>query len=368
MPLSPQEILRYSRHFPVIHMAGQQQLKQAKVLCVGAGGLGSPVLLYLAAAGIGTLGMVDHDVVEISNLQRQVLFDAQDLGLSKALCAQQKLQAQNPLIEIKAHYCRLTQENAEHILADYDLIVDGSDNYLTRYLINDICHVQSKPLVSASIFQFQGQISVFNYNNGPCYRCLYPAPPPAELVPNCAVGGVLGVLPGIIGTLQATEAIKLILKIGQSLSGRLLTVDALTMQFKDYEIRRDPHCPLCQHGQFSHSLFTKTVTEMAITEIEPQQLADWLQQNPESFKLLDVREPYERELCHIGGEHIPLGELHPAQLNWDKQQPLVVYCKMGGRSLKAAQLFQDAGYEKVYSLKGGIVAWAQKIDPEMVIY
>ncbi len=365
MPLNPAEMLRYSRHFPVITDAGQEQLKQAKVFCVGAGGLGSPALLYLAAAGIGTLAVIDHDTVEASNLQRQVLFADSDIGQLKAACAEQKLTAQNPHIQVIAHPIQLTRENASDLIAAYDIVLDGSDNYQTRYLINDVCHFQNKPLVSASIFQFQGQLGVFNYKDGPCYRCLYNAPPPAELTPSCSMSGVLGILPGIMGTLQATEVIKLILKKGEVLSGRLLAVDALNMDFKKYQVHPDPFCPLCKEGRLSDELFTQPsvcLDKASIPEIEPHQLASWLQDQPATFRLLDVREDYEREIYHIGGDFLPLGQLDTTELNWNKEEIIVVYCKAGGRSMKAAQLLNSAGYKHVYSLKGGILAWIQEVE------
>ncbi len=372
MKLTPTEILRYSRHFPIINQTGQEQLKNAAVLCVGAGGLGSPALLYLAAAGIGKLGIIDHDRVEISNLQRQILFTNADIGQLKVDCARQHLVAQNPHIEIKTYPLRLTRSNAQQLVANYDIVLDGSDNYETRYLINDVCHSAGKPMVSASIFQFQGQISVFNVDDGPCYRCLYRAPPPAELMPDCAAGGVLGVLPGIMGTIQATETIKLILKKGQSLSGRLLIFDALCMSFNEYTIHSDPQCPLCQYSQLSDDLFTQPSRECnsdgTVPEIQPSELASWLRDSAASVQLLDVREPYERAICHIGGAFLPLSQYDPSHLKLNKQIPTVVYCKHGNRSQIAAKLLQAEGYQRVFTLKGGIIAWAEQIDPSIVIY
>ncbi len=368
MQLTPTETLRYSRHFPIITLAGQEQLKNAAVLCIGAGGLGSSALQYLAAAGIGKLGVVDDDRVEISNLQRQILFTEADIGQLKVDCLRQRLLAQNPHIEVVAYPLLLTRDNAQRLISNYSIVLDGSDNFQTRYLINDICHEAKKPLVSASISQFQGQVSVFNLNDGPCYRCLYPTPPSAELMPDCATGGVLGVLPGIVGTIQATEAIKLILKRGESLAGRLLTIDALNMSFKEYVVHADPQCPLCCHNQLSDQLFTAVCSNKpVVAELQPLQLSAWLG-GSEPVQLLDVRESYERAICDIGGEFLPLSQFNLSHLTLNKQIPTVVYCKHGIRSQIAARLMQAAGYQQVYSLRGGIVAWAQEVDSGVAIY
>ncbi|HVV69796.1 MAG TPA: ThiF family adenylyltransferase [Gammaproteobacteria bacterium] len=369
MPLSPTETLRYSRHFPIISQTGQERLKNTAVLCLGAGGLGCPALQYLAAAGVGKLGIVDNDRVEISNLQRQILFTEADIGLLKADLVKQRLTAQNPHIEIVTYPLRLVRDNAEQLISRYDIVLDGSDNYQTRYLINDVCHMTHKPLVSASIFQFQGQIGVFNQVDGACYRCLYHSPPPVELMPDCATGGVLGVLPGIMGAIGAAEAIKLALGLGKSLQDRLLTVDVLGMQFKEYQVHPDPECPLCQHKQLSDELFDAAACNAAVIvpEVQPSQLAAWLQETAPP-QLLDVREPYERAICDIGGEFMPLSHFDVSHLNLDKEQLTVVYCKHGVRSLTAARLLQAAGYRRVFSLQGGIIAWAEQVAPEIGVY
>lgn len=369
MPLSPTETLRYSRHLPIISQAGQERLKSAAVLCIGAGGLGCPALQYLVAAGVGKLGIADDDRVEISNLQRQILFTEADIGQLKVDCAKQRLAAQNPHVEIVAYPLRLTRDNAEQLISRYDIVLDGSDNYPTRYLLNDVCHMSHTPLVSASIFQFQGQIGVFNQGEGPCYRCLYNAPPPAELMPDCATGGVLGVLPGIVGAISAAEVIKLVLGLGESLQGRLLSVDALGMHFKEYLVHPDPECPLCQHQQLSDELFNAATCNAAVIvpEVQPLQLAAWLQE-ARGLQLLDVREPYERAICDIGGELMPLSHFDVSRLSLDKKQLTVVYCKHGMRSLAAARLLQAAGYSCVFSLAGGIIAWAEQVDPGIGVY
>jgi sulfur-carrier protein adenylyltransferase/sulfurtransferase len=351
-------------------MDGQTCLKQAKVLCIGTGGLGCPVLQYLVAAGVGTIGMVDHDQVSVSNLHRQILFDEVDIGKPKVHRAQKRLSAQNPHINLVAYSQAFDKTNAETLVSDYDIVVDGSDNYKTRYLLNDVTFFHKKPLVSASIFLFQGQVSVFNYEEGPCYRCLYPEPPPPELSPNCNLSGVLGVLPGIVGTIQATEVIKLIIKKGRPLSRRLLQIDALTMQFKEYAIKKHPDCPLCCYGKHSDALFIQTESSLdtRIPEIEPQVLAVWLADSNQNVQLIDVREPYERSICNIGGHHIPSTQFTVNQINLDKQKPIVVYCKSGNRSQKIGQLLKAADYPNIYSLKGGILAWIKQINPELFLY
>lgn len=358
--LSPKEMQRYARHLPIIGLEGQQKLRQAKVLCIGAGGLGSPVLHYLAAAGIGTLGIVDDDCVELSNLQRQILYQESDVHLPKVLAAKQRLTQQNPNINIIAIQKRLENTNAAELIAPYDVIIDGSDNYQTRYLINDICYQYKKPLIFASIFQFQGQCSVFNYQNGPCYRCLYSFPPPKELMPNCTEGGVMGAVPGIIGSIQSIETIKILLKQGEILSGRLLIFDALAMDFKEYLIHKDPDCRLCRHGELSHPLFqdnSSVICNTDIPQISPHELKSLLAE--QDVILLDVREPYEREIYSLGGEHIPLAHLNPAELNWSKQTKIIIYCKSGARSQKAVRQLQRAGFVNVSSLKGGVSAWTK---------
>jgi sulfur-carrier protein adenylyltransferase/sulfurtransferase len=368
--LSHNDILRYTRHFPIIGLDGQQKLLQAKIFCIGAGGLGSSALLYLAAAGVGTIGIIDNDVVEVSNLQRQILFGQQDVGLPKVDCASRRLKQQNDRLQIHSYNKKLNAENAHAIVKDYHLVIDGSDNYKTRYLINDVCQQQQKPLISASIFQFQGQCSVFNYDNGPCYRCLYECPPPADLVPDCTQGGVLGVLPGIMGTIQATEVIKIILGQREILSKRLLTFDALKMQFKEYIIYKNPNCPLCARGELSTDLFLNNneKTTISIEEITPQQLHKLLNADHENIYLLDVREHFEREICHIGGEHIPINQLRPDNLMVARDCLIVTYCKSGKRSKRAAIQLKQNGFHQVSSLRGGIMAWANEIDSTMTIY
>jgi molybdopterin/thiamine biosynthesis adenylyltransferase/rhodanese-related sulfurtransferase len=366
---STNNLQRYARHFPIIGLQGQQKLSQAKILCIGAGGLSCPALLYLTAAGVGTIGIIDDDKIELSNLQRQILFGQQDIHSSKVNVAAARLKQQNDAIQIHAHHKKLNDDNAHDLVKDYDVVIDGSDNYKTRYLINDVCHQQKKPLISASIFQFQGQCSVFNYNDGPCYRCLYECPPPDDIVADCAQGGVLGVLPGIMGTIQATEAIKIILTLGEVLSHRLLIFDALKMQFKEYSIHKNKMCPLCHGGELSTHLFLNKNENATITtqEITPQELYKLLNENKSVF-LLDVREPFEREICHIGGEHIPVNNLQAEQLNIPKDNLIVVYCKTGKRSRSAATQLKQSGFQYVVSLEGGIKAWANEIDSTIAIY
>lgn len=368
--LNKTEMLRYSRHFSVIGVEGQHRLKQAKVLCIGAGGLGCPALQYLTAAGVGTIGIVDHDQVSISNLHRQILYTENDIGQLKVKCAAERLSAQNPHIQLITYSELLNEDNATALIGAYDIVLDGSDNYKTRYLINDVCFLLKKPLVSASIFQFQGQVSVFNLEDGPCYRCLYTEPPPPELSPNCDISGVLGLLPGMVGTIQATEVVKLIVKKGRSLAKRLLQIDALTMNFKEYEIKKNPDCPLCFHGELSNTLFIEpaSIQQEPIIDIEPTQLKAWLNDSSQKLYLIDVREPYERSICSIGGEHMPSSQFNLAGLTIDERTPIIVYCKLGGRSQKIARLLKTAGFSEVYSLKGGIISWIEEIDPAMVMY
>lgn len=370
------ELLRYSRHFslPNVGTEGQKRLAKAKVLCVGAGGLGSPLLLYLTAAGVGTLGIVDDDVVELSNLQRQILYNTDDLQQNKTQCAEIKLKQLNPHVNIIRHNERLTKDNALNIIRQYDIIADGTDNFATRYVVNDACFHAKKPNVYASIFQFEGQCSVFTAKNGPCYRCLYDAPPPAGLIPNCAEGGVFGVLPGLLGTLQATEVIKLILGIGEPLIGRLLTVDALTMRFREFQLQINPDCRLCAHHEAFETLPNHDLAACDIPFIEPENLHSMtvqelakLQKNHVDFQLLDVREPFEYQISNIQGKLIPLGEL-PFRLNeLDKSKLVVVHCKAGPRSERAAILLRESGFN-VKFLEGGILAWINEIDPSLKVY
>lgn len=376
--MNQDEILRYSRHFslPNVGSQGQLKLKNAKVLCIGAGGLGSPLLLYLAAAGIGTLGIVDDDRVDDSNLQRQVLYSTADVGQKKVLAAKARLEALNPHITIVTHDTRLTAGNALEIINQYDIVADGTDNFATRYLVNDACWHLKKPNVYASIFQFEGQCSIFSAPDGPCYRCLYDAPPPAGLVPNCAEGGVFGVLPGLLGSLQATEVLKLILGIGDPLIGRLLVVDSLTMRFREFALQPDPDCPLCAHQQAFASLPNHDMVACQLSDPQPasivainaHELDLLLKNNTPNLFILDVRETYEYEICNIAGKLIPLGEL-PQRLNeLDRNASIVIHCKSGGRSTRACLLLQEAGFKDVRNLTGGILAWAKHIEPALSVY
>jgi molybdopterin/thiamine biosynthesis adenylyltransferase/rhodanese-related sulfurtransferase len=378
--LSNDEIARYSRHLimPEVALDGQKKLKAAKVLTVGTGGLGSPLALYLAAAGIGTIGIVDFDIVDESNLQRQIIHGTSDVGRPKVESARDKIKDINPNVEVVVHEEALTSENALEIFADYDVIVDGTDNFPTRYLVNDACVLLGKPNVYGSIFRFEGQASVFWAEEGPCYRCLYPEPPPPGLVPSCAEGGVLGILPGAIGVIQATEAVKLILGIGEPLIGRLMLYDALGMSFREMKLRKDPGCPICGENP--------TVTELidyeefcgipqanaaeernGVPEITVQELKSKLD-NGEPIDVLDVREPHEYEVANIGVKLVPLGELPRRLAEFDQNGNFAVHCKTGGRSAKAVKLLQDAGFGNVYNVKGGITAWSEEIDPSVPKY
>jgi molybdopterin/thiamine biosynthesis adenylyltransferase/rhodanese-related sulfurtransferase/molybdopterin converting factor small subunit len=380
-PLSNEEVQRYSRHLiiPEVGVEGQQRLKNARVVCIGAGGLGSPASLYLAAAGVGTLGIVDFDAVDVSNLQRQILYSTTDVGRRKVAAAASRLTALNPEVRVVAHETPLTSANALDILKDYDVVVDGADNFPARYLVNDACVLLGKPNAYGSIFRFDGQASVFATKGGPCYRCLYPEPPPPGLVPSCAEGGVLGVLPGLIGTIQATEAIKLILGIGTTLAGRLLLLDALTMEFRTMKLRRDPACPVCGDNPTVKALIdyeqfcgVKTVSAPAsVPEIGVDALKTAIDRN-EGLWILDVREPREFEICRIPGSTlIPLGDL-PRRLDEIPRGAdapgIVVHCKMGGRSAKAVALLRDHGITNVRNLTGGILAWIDRVDPTLPKY
>jgi adenylyltransferase/sulfurtransferase len=385
-PLTRDEVQRYSRHLimPEVGLDGQRRLKAARVLCVGAGGLGAPASLYLAAAGVGRLGLVDFDAVDFSNLQRQVLFSTSDVGRPKLQAAADRLRALNPGVTVVAHETRLTSANALEIFAGYDVIVDGADNFPTRYLVNDACVLLGKPNAYGSIFRFDGQASVFATNDGPCYRCLYPEPPPPGLVPSCAEGGVFGVLPGIVGTIQATEAIKLITGIGATLAGRLLLFDAMTMEFRTMRLRRDPACPICGDAPTIRALIDYEQfcgIAPARTASPPALPPEW-EVSVEAFKarrdagddvwLLDVREPHEAAICRIeGATLIPLGEL-PKRLDeiprGDSAPDVVIHCKMGGRSAKAVRLLRDHGFDRVTNLTGGILAWIDRVDPSQPKY
>ena len=384
--LTNDEVRRYSRHLimPEVGVEGQRRLKAAKVLCVGAGGLGSPASLYLAAAGVGTLGLVDFDTVDFSNLQRQVLYDTADVGQSKLGAAKARLSGLNPGVNIVTHETALKSSNALEILGQYDVIVDGADNFPTRYLVNDACVLLGKPNAYGSIFRFDGQASVFAVKGGPCYRCLYPEPPPPGLVPSCAEGGVLGVLPGVVGTIQATEAIKLIVGAGEPLVGRLLLFDALRMSFRTLNLRRDPACPVCgdaptvkaliDYEQFCGITPAAHATDPSALPAEQEASVEELKTRLDrrDVWLLDVREPREFEICRIPGSTlIPLGEL-PTRLAEIPQgtgaPEIIVHCKSGVRSAKAVKLLGEHGIARAKNLKGGILAWIDRIDPSLPRY
>ena len=379
--LSNEEVARYSRHLimPEVGMVGQLKLKAASVLCIGAGGLGSPVAMYLAAAGVGRIGIVDFDVVDHSNLQRQVIHGTPDVGRPKLDSARDRLNALNPEVKVETHDVALSSENALELLADYDIIVDGTDNFPTRYLVNDACVILGRPNVYGSIFRFEGQASVFATKDGPCYRCLYPEPPPPGLVPSCAEGGVLGVLPGVIGTIQATEAVKLIMGVGEPLVNRFMIYDALRMRFRELKLRKDPECPVCGDRP--------TVTELIdyeqfcgmIPELTPSDSVDGAEATVEDLKarldggadvfILDVREPQEFQICRIPGSTlIPLGDLPQRLVELEGRDDMVVHCKSGARSAKAVKLLHEAGFSKARNLRGGILAWIDRVDPSLPKY
>ena len=379
--LSNEEILRYSRHLimPEVGMEGQLKLKNASVLLVGAGGLGAPLGLYLAAAGIGRIGMVDFDVVDFTNLQRQVIHGTKDVGRKKLDSAMDKMGDINPNVKLEKHEVALTSDNALEIIRNYDYVVDGTDNFPTRYLINDACVLLKKPNVYGSIFRFEGQCTVFAYPGGPCYRCLYPEPPPPGLVPSCAEGGVLGILPGIIGLMQATETVKLILGAGEPLVGRLVLYDALAMRFRELKLRRNPECPVCGDHPTLHKLIDyqefcgvphQEIAAPAanLGEIEPTEVKQKIDRG-DKFVLIDVREPHEYQICRIPTSVlIPLGDL-PKRLNeLDKNAEIVAHCKSGVRSGKATNLLRENGFKNVRNMKGGILAWSDKVDPSVPKY
>ena len=345
------ELQRYRRHFsvPEIGIKGQLKLKNSSILLIGAGGIGAPAALYLAACGIGKIGIIDDDSVELSNLQRQILYTSQDNGKAKVNCAKTALNKLNANVDIETIKQRINADNAADLIAEYDLIIDGSDNYPTRYIVNDACYSQQKPLLSASIFNFNGQLSLFNYQDGPCYRCLYQDPPAADLIPNCAQAGVLGVVPGILASLAVNEAIKLFLQTGENLSGKLVNFDGLKLELKKYQISKHPNCPCCQLQQkFQPAQKAHTSQVPIITYQELQNTKDYL--------LLDVREAWEHELGHLpNSRHVPLGELIAADLNEHKNQKIVVYCRSGMRSAKAVRMLQAAGFAGAVSLDGGYV-------------
>ncbi|HLB42666.1 MAG TPA: molybdopterin-synthase adenylyltransferase MoeB [Gammaproteobacteria bacterium] len=368
---SPQELAYYSRqmNLQAIGQAGQHKLKQAHVLCIGAGGLGSAALIYLAAAGIGTIGIVDDDKVEISNLHRQILYSYQDIDCKKITIAQEKLQQINPAIQVITHHTFLTSTNVLSLIEPYDVMIDGSDNFLTRYLVNDACFHLKKPYVYASVSQFSGQCSVFIPGAGPCFRCLFELPPPAHLIPNCAEGGVFGVLPGIMGSIQATEAIKLILNIGQSLVGRLLILNALEMRFNELNITPNPSCQLCQYHQTFDSLsyHDLQIDGVCSSEITVNELQQLKQQNAD-FILLDVREPFEYEICNLQGKLIPLNELPHRLSELNRNQITIIYCKYGERSKRAVNLLMAHHFVDVRSLNGGMMAWIEQMEPTLQRY
>jgi adenylyltransferase/sulfurtransferase len=380
--LTQDDLTRYSRHLilPEVGVEGQRKLKAARVLCVGTGGLGSPLALYLAAAGVGTLGLVDFDVVDASNLQRQIIHSTADIGRKKLDSAEEKLKALNPALNVVKHETMLSSANALDILKDYDVIADGTDNFPTRYLVNDACVLLRKPNAYGSIFRFEGQASVFAAKDGPCYRCLYPEPPPPGLVPSCAEGGVLGILPGLIGVIQATEAIKLILGIGEPLIGRLLLVDALKLRFRELKLRKNPDCPVCgtlptvtkliDYEQFC-GIRPETEEELAVKNGIPQLSVKDLKKRMdagENLFIIDVREPFEYQIANIGGKLIPQGEVPQRLAEIDRDREIIVQCKSGGRSQRIAEFLKQSGYAKVANVSGGILAWSDQIDPSVPKY
>jgi sulfur-carrier protein adenylyltransferase/sulfurtransferase len=376
MRLNVEELQRYSRHLimPEVTSEGQSRLKAARVLCIGAGGLGSPAALYLAAAGVGTIGIVDFDDVDLSNLQRQILHGTKDIGRGKLESAKDRLHDINPQIEIELHKCHFSSENASQLATRYDVVVDGSDNFPTRYLSNDVCVFAHKPNVYGSVFRFEGQTTVFApHLGGPCYRCLFPEPPPPESVPNCAQAGVLGVLPGIIGMLQAIETLKLILGIGQPLVGRLLHFDALKVKFRELNLRHDPQCPVCGENPtifspIDYEQFCGVRDHGTIPEMSPHELKRRMDAG-EPFELIDVREPFEYEIARINGAKlIPLGEITERLDELSGEQPIVVHCHSGKRSAQAVRLLQQLGFANVYNLEGGIDAWSDQIAPNVPKY
>ena len=378
--LSKEEVLRYSRHLimPEVGMEGQLKLKAAKVLCIGTGGLGAPLGVYLAAAGVGRIGLVDFDTVDLTNLQRQILFSTSDVGRPRIEAAADRLRGLNPDIQIDTFETRLTSENALELFKNYELIVDGTDNFPTRYLVNDACVLLGKQNVYGSIFRFEGQVTVFGAPGGPCYRCLYPEPPPPGLVPSCAEGGVLGVLPGIVGSIQAAETLKLIIGQGEPLIGRLLLFDALAMRFRELRLRKNPECPVCG----AHPTVTKLIDyaefcgirgeeapapQTTVPEIAPRELKARLDRGDDLF-ILDVREPHEYQICNLGGHLIPLGDLSRRVNELDSSREIVAHCRSGKRSAEAVEFLRKAGFRKVLNLKGGILAWSDEVDPSVPKY
>ena len=382
MNLTNEQISRYSRHLilPEVGVAGQEKLREAKVLCIGSGGLGSPIILYLAAAGVGKLGIVDFDNVELSNLQRQIIHGEDWVGKSKNESAKSSVKALNSDIKITTYNERLTSQNAMEIIKDYDIVVDGTDNFSTRYLVNDATVLLKKPNVYGSIFRFEGQASVFFAEKGPCYRCLYPAPPPPGMVPSCAEGGVLGILPGIIGLIQSTEIIKLILNKGDSLIGRLLLFQAMPMKFRELRLKKDPDCPVCGKNATIKELVDydefcgvgrgeEDVKEADVAiEITTHELKKMIDEKS-SFTLIDVREPHEYQICRIEGATLmPLATIANQMTGLDQTGEIITYCHAGMRSYKAAEFLKSMGFGKVRSLKGGIKSWSRDIDPSIPVY
>ena len=375
--LTREELVRYSRHIllPQVGEEGQRALKRSRVLLVGAGGLGSPVALYLAAAGVGTLGLVEFDTVDLSNLQRQILHGSAGVGSSKIDSARDRLHDLNPNVNIEPYPTRLTSQNALEIARGYDLIVDGTDNFATRYLVNDTSVLLGIPNVYGSVYRFEGQASVFGAADGPCYRCLFRDPPPPDLVPSCAEGGVLGVVPGLVGTIQATEAIKMLLGLGDTLVGKLLTIDVMTMSFRTLTIQKDPECPACGTHEITELIDYEEFCSgpsahapSAVQEIQPAQLASRLEKG-EKLEIIDVREPYEWEIGHIPGARlVPLNRIPEEIPRLDKRRETILYCKVGGRSAYAAQQLADAGVTDVRNLAGGILRWIDEVDPTMARY
>jgi sulfur-carrier protein adenylyltransferase/sulfurtransferase len=378
--LSNEEILRYSRHLimPEVGMEGQLKLKRAKVLLVGTGGLGAPLGLYLAAAGVGRIGVVDFDKIDFTNLQRQVMFGTSDVGRPKIEAATERMAGINPEIRLDRFETALTSENALDIMRDYDIVVDGTDNFPTRYLVNDACVLLGKPNVYGSIFRFEGQASIFGAPGGPCYRCLYPEPPPPGLVPSCAEGGVLGVLPGIIGSIQAMETLKLILGKGEPLIGRLLLFDALGMKFRELKLRKNPECPVCSEHPTVKKLIDyvefcgirgeeAAAPASTVPEITPRELKSRLDRGDDIY-VLDVREPHEYQICNIGGHLIPLGDLSRRVNELDSSREIVAHCRSGKRSAEAAEFLRKAGFRKLWNLRGGILAWSDEVDPTVPKY
>ena len=375
------ELVRYSRHLilPDVGVSGQEKLKAARVLLIGAGGLGSPAALYLAAAGVGTLGLVDFDNVDVTNLQRQILHGTKDVGRPKLVSARERIADVNPHVRLETYETALTSKNALDILSGYDIVVDGTDNFATRYLVNDACVLQGKPNVYGSIFRFEGQASVFALPDGPCYRCLFPEPPPPGLVPSCAEGGVLGVLPGLVGTIQATEAIKLIVGVGEPLRGRLLLIDTLGMQFRTVNIRKDPTCPACGTHEIKALIDYEQFCGVRASEAEPRAVGGFVEVTPrelqsrlargEELQLIDVREQFEWDIARIPGARlVPLATLPDVVDTLARDREVVVYCKGGSRSRAAASHLADAGFARVANLTGGILRWQTEVDPTLPRY